>query len=468
MDYKNVWQEVDKNEYDEIFAYSKKYMNFLDKGKTERLCTKEIIRIAKEKGFVELKSALENGPLKKGDKVYLNNKNKSAVLLVMGKNLLDGMKIVGSHIDSPRLDLKANPLYEEDNLALLKTHYYGGVKKYQWTAIPLAIHGIVFNKEGKEINVSIGDDEDDPVLYITDLLIHLSKDQMAKKLAEGISGEQLNVLIGHDSFKGKDSESDNKVKDNILKMIKDKYNFEEDDFKVAELEVVPAGKAKDVGLDRSMIAAHGHDDRVCSFASLEAILNAGENDTTLCSLFADKEEIGSVGNAGMDSYYLENMIASIFAASGDNAMYKARVCLSNSKVLSADVTVACDPSFPEVLEKKNACRFGGGVGLAKYTGSRGKGGSNDANAEFLHEVRNIFNKADVVWQTGELGKIDQGGGGTIAFILARYGAEVVDCGTAMLSMHAPIELVSKADAYMTYKAYKAFRSLKEFTISPAF
>lgn len=283
MDYKNVWQEVDKNEYDEIFAYSKKYMNFLDKGKTERLCTKEIIRIAKEKGFVELKSALENGPLKKGDKVYLNNKNKSAVLLVMGKNLLDGMKIVGSHIDSPRLDLKANPLYEEDNLALLKTHYYGGVKKYQWTAIPLAIHGIVFNKEGKEINVSIGDDEDDPVLYITDLLIHLSKDQMAKKLAEGISGEQLNVLIGHDSFKGKDSESDNKVKDNILKMIKDKYNFEEDDFKVAELEVVPAGKAKDVGLDRSMIAAHGHDDRVCSFASLEAILNAGENDTTLCS-----------------------------------------------------------------------------------------------------------------------------------------------------------------------------------------
>lgn len=456
MDYKNVWQEVDKNEYDEIFAYSKKYMNFLDKGKTERLCTKEIIRIAKEKGFVELKSALENGPLKKGDKVYLNNKNKSAVLLVMGKNLLDGMKIVGSHIDSPRLDLKANPLYEEDNLALLKTHYYGGVKKYQWTAIPLAIHGIVFNKEGKEINVSIGDDEDDPVLYITDLLIHLSKDQMAKKLAEGISGEQLNVLIGHDSFKGKDSESDNKVKDNILKMIKDKYNFEEDDFKVAELEVVPAGKAKDVGLDRSMIAAHGHDDRVCSFASLEAILNAGENDTTLCSLFADKEEIGSVGNAGMDSYYLENMIASIFAASGDNAMYKARVCLSNSKVLSADVTVACDPSFPEVLEKKNACRFGGGVGLAKYTGSRGKGGSNDANAEFLHEVRNIFNKADVVWQTGELGKIDQGGGGTIAFILARYGAEVVDCGTAMLSIHAPIELVSKADAYMTYKAYKAF------------
>ena len=456
MDYKNVWQEVDKNEYDEIFAYSKKYMNFLDKGKTERLCTKEIIRMAKEKGFVELKSALENGPLKKGDKVYLNNKNKSAVLLVMGKNLLDGMKIVGSHIDSPRLDLKANPLYEEDNLALLKTHYYGGVKKYQWTAIPLAIHGIVFNKEGKEINVSIGDDEDDPVLYITDLLIHLSKDQMAKKLAEGISGEQLNVLIGHDSFKGKDSESDNKVKDNILKMIKDKYNFEEDDFKVAELEVVPAGKAKDVGLDRSMIAAHGHDDRVCSFASLEAILNAEENDTTLCSLFADKEEIGSVGNAGMDSYYLENMIASIFASSGDNAMYKARVCLSNSKVLSADVTVACDPSFPEVLEKKNACRFGGGVGLAKYTGSRGKGGSNDANAEFLHEVRNIFNKADVVWQTGELGKIDQGGGGTIAFILARYGAEVVDCGTAMLSMHAPIELVSKADAYMTYKAYKAF------------
>lgn len=456
MDYKNVWQEVDKNEYDEIFAYSKKYMNFLDNAKTERLCTKEIIRMAKEKGFVELKSALENGPLKKGDKVYLNNKNKSAVLLVMGKNLLDGMKIVGSHIDSPRLDLKANPLYEEDNLALLKTHYYGGVKKYQWTAIPLAIHGIVFNKEGKEINVSIGDDEDDPVLYITDLLIHLSKDQMAKKLAEGISGEQLNVLIGHDSFKGKDSESDNKVKDNILKMIKDKYNFEEDDFKVAELEVVPAGKAKDVGLDRSMIAAHGHDDRVCSFASLEAILNAGENDTTICSLFADKEEIGSVGNAGMDSYYLENMIASIFASSGDNAMYKARVSLSNSKVLSADVTVACDPSFPEVLEKKNACRFGGGVGLAKYTGSRGKGGSNDANAEFLHEVRNIFNKADVVWQTGELGKIDQGGGGTIAFILARYGAEVVDCGTAMLSMHAPIELVSKADAYMTYKAYKAF------------
>lgn len=453
---KNVWNEISNEEHEKLMDYNDRYMHFLDASKTEREATTEILRQAKEKGFISLEEAISAKKLRRGTKIYFNNKNKSVVLMVLGQDLRDGMHIVGSHIDAPRLDVKPNPLYEEENLALLKTHYYGGVKKYQWTAIPLAIHGIMYTKDGKEVLVNIGEDENDPVLYINDLLIHLSKDQMAKTLADGVTGEQLNAVIGHSSFGNTDKESKNKVKDNILKLLNEKYGIEEKDFQVAELEIVPSEKAKHVGLDKSMIAAHGHDDRVCSYANLEAVLNVENPEITAVGLFVDKEEVGSIGNSGMNGLFFENMVAEILGQSHSNAMLEARKCLYKSKVLSADVTAGFDPSFPEVLEKMNASRIGGGITISKYTGSRGKGGCNDANAEFLQEVRQVFESNNIIWQTGELGKIDQGGGGTIAYILAAYGCEVVDCGTPMLSMHAPLELLSKADAYMTFKAYSAF------------
>lgn len=453
---KNVWNEVNENEHTEIMEYGQRYMDFLDAGKTEREATDVIIKMAEEKGFISLDEALKAGKLERGMKIYLNNRNKSAVLMVLGKDLSEGMRIVGAHLDVPRLDVKPNPLYEEENLALLKTHYYGGVKKYQWTCIPLAIHGIIHTKSGEEVKVNIGEDAEDPVFYINDLLIHLSKDQMAKTLAEGITGEQLNVVVGHSSFGNDDEESKTKVKDNILKLLNNKYGIIEEDFQFAELEIVPSEKAKHVGFDKSMIAAHGHDDRVCSYAGLEAVLEVEDPEITCVGIFVDKEEIGSYGNTGMDSHFFENMVAELLSLENKNAMLAARKSLQNSKVLSGDVTAGMDPSFPEVLEKQNAARIGSGICISKYTGSRGKGGCNDANAEFLQEVREAFEAGDVTWQTGELGKIDQGGGGTIAFILARYGAEVVDCGTPMLSMHAPLELVSKADAYMTKKGYAAF------------
>lgn len=453
---KNVWNEISNEEHEKLMDYNDRYMHFLDASKTEREATTEILRQAKEKGFISLEEAISAKKLRRGTKIYFNNKNKSVVLMVLGQDLRDGMHIVGSHIDAPRLDVKPNPLYEEENLALLKTHYYGGVKKYQWTAIPLAIHGIMYTKDGKEVLVNIGEDENDPVLYINDLLIHLSKDQMAKTLADGVTGEQLNAVIGHSSFGNTDKESKNKVKDNILKLLNEKYGIEEKDFQVAELEIVPSEKAKHVGLDKSMIAAHGHDDRVCSYANLEAVLNVENPEITAVGLFVDKEEVGSIGNSGMHGLFFENMVAEILGQSHSNAMLEARKCLYKSKVLSADVTAGFDPSFPEVLEKMNASRIGGGITISKYTGSRGKGGCNDANAEFLQEVRQVFESNNIIWQTGELGKIDQGGGGTIAYILAAYGCEVVDCGTPMLSMHAPLELLSKADAYMTFKAYSAF------------
>lgn len=453
---KNVWNEVDASENEQIMQYGQRYMDFLDASKTEREATDFIIKKAKEKGFISLEEALSRGKLESGMKIYYNNKNKAAVLMVLGKDLKEGMRIVGAHLDVPRLDVKPNPLYEEENLALLKTHYYGGVKKYQWTCIPLALHGVIYTKSGEEIVVNIGEDKDDPVFYINDLLIHLSKDQMAKTLAEGVTGEQLNVVIGHSSYGNQDEESKTKVKDNILKLLNEKYGIIEEDFQVAELEIVPSEKAKHVGLDKAMIAAHGHDDRVCSYAGFEAILEMENPEITSVGLFVDKEEIGSVGNTSMDGYFFENMVAELLSLENNNAMLEARRALSKSKVLSGDVTVGMDPSFPEVLEKQNAARIGGGICISKYTGARGKGGCNDANAEFMQEIRSIFDNGNVVWQTGELGKIDQGGGGTIAYILARFGAEVVDCGTPMLSMHAPMELLSKADAYMTKKAYAAF------------
>lgn len=450
----NVWLNVDNVEEKEIFSYGERYKKFLDEAKTEREACEVIITAAEKKGFVNFEDAVKKG-LKKGDKVYLNFRNKAAVLMVMGEDLEQGMNIVGSHIDVPRLDLKQVPLYENGNLALLKTHYYGGVKKYQWVCSPLALHGVFINNKGEKVNVVIGENDNDPVLFINDLLPHLGKDQMKLTMDEGIKGEQLNAVLGHSGF-GSDKDSKNPVKDKILGLLNEKYGMTEEDFISAEFELVPAGKSRDVGLDRSMIAGHGHDDRVCSYANLEAILSVENPEITAVSLFVDKEEIGSVGNASMESLFFENMIAEIFAQSGINPFFKTRKSLERSKVLSADVTCGFDPSFPEVGDTLNTALIGNGVTISKYTGARGKGGCNDANAEFVGEIRNLFNENNVIWQTGELGKVDQGGGGTIAYILAKYGAEVVDCGTPMLSMHAPIELVSKADAYMTFKAYKSF------------
>lgn len=451
---KNIWEEVD---HSLIMDYGKRYMDFLDKAKTERLAVKEVVRQSKEHGFVDYDEVMKKGSIKAGDKIIYNHKGKSAVLFVVGKKPIeDGMNIVGAHIDSPRLDIKQNPLYEDTNVALLKTHYYGGVKKYQWTTIPLALHGVVFTKDGKCVEISFGESDDEPVLYINDLLIHLSADQMEKKANKVIEAEQLNIVVGQIPLKTDDKEVKNKVKENILKILEEKYGISERDFATAELEIVPAGKSRSVGFDSSFIAGHGHDDRVCSYAGVEAIFNVGDVEKSAVCLLTDKEEVGSMGNTGMQSRFFENMVANLISLQTDYNDLKIRRAIENSQVLSADVNAAFDPTFPEVMEKLNAAKVAQGVTISKYTGSRGKSGSNDANAEFLSELRMLFDKNDVIWQTGELGKGDQGGGGTIAYILANLGAEVVDCGTSMHSMHAPIELVSKADAYMTMKAYNVF------------
>lgn len=449
----SIWKNLSQEEKDEIFEYSEEYKEFLDLAKTEREAVTYIIERAKKAGFIDLKKAIK-GKIKVGDKIFVNNKNKSCVLFVVGEDLQNGMKIVASHIDSPRLDSKANPLYEDSELAMFKTHYYGGIKKYQWPTIPLSIHGVAYDKKGKAKQISIGEDETDPVFFINDLLPHLSADQNKKTLDSAISGESLNVVVGH--MPSDNSEAENPIKRKVLELIYEKYGLVEEDFLISELEIVPAFKAKDVGLDRSLIAGYGQDDRVCSYANFRAILETQNPKKTAVAIFADKEEIGSVGNSSMSSKFFENSVAEILFNMGDYSDIKLRRALSHSKVLSADVTAALDPNFKEVMDEKNAARLGYGVCLSKYTGSRGKSSSNDANAEFLVEIREIFEKEEIIWQTGELGKVDQGGGGTVAFILAESGAEVVDMGTAMLSMHAPYELLSKADCHMTYKAYKAF------------
>lgn len=460
-EFKNAWKVMDENEYSKAMDYAKGYMKFLDTGKTERECATEIIRQAKENGYISIEEVLERGSLKEGDKIYANNKEKGVALFVIGKEELEkGMRIVGGHLDAPRLDLKQFPLYEDGNMAYLKTHYYGGIKKYQWTSIALSLHGVVFKKDGTKVDIVIGEDLNDPILYITDLLPHLAKDQMAKKLDEGITGEQLNVVVGHIPLKeeGEDKDKDkNPVKKQVLKLLNEKYGITEEDFLSAEIEIVPAEKSREVGLDRGMISAHGHDDRVCSYAALKGIFDLNEvPKKTAVALFVDKEEVGSMGNTGMESKFFENTVAELVNIEGNYSDLKVRRAMANSEVLSADVTAGFDPNFPEVMDKRNGAMIGHGVVLTKYTGVRGKGGSNDANAEFLSKVRSILDENEVVWQIGELGKVDQGGGGTIAYILANYGAEVVDCGVPMLSMHAPVELVSKADIYMTYKAYRGF------------
>ena len=454
-DSKNAWEfERENNNIDEVMNYAKGYMKFLDNGKTERTSAKEIVKMAKENGYISLDEAINKGKINSGDKIYAINKDKSVALFVIGKKTLEnGMRIVGGHIDAPRLDLKPNPLYEEDNLGFLKTHYYGGIKKYQWATIPLSIHGIVILSSGKKVDICIGEDESDPIFCVTDLLPHLASDQMQKKLADGILGEKLNLLVGNIPLEGEDK---HRVKQNILNLLNEKYNIIEEDFISAEIEIVPSGKSRDLGFDRSMVLAYGHDDRVCSYAGVKALMDIENPTYCAVALCVDKEEVGSQGNTGMHSRFFENTVAELIELEGNYSELKVRRAMANTKVLSADVAAGYDPNYAEAYEKRNSAFIGNGIVLSKYTGSRGKGGCNDANAEFMAEVRNIFNSADVVWQSAELGKIDQGGGGTIAYILANYGAEVIDCGVGVLSMHAPYEVVSKVDIYQMYKGYKAF------------
>lgn len=455
--WRNAWETLNDEEKEIVFQVNEEYKEFLDKGKTERESSREIIRIAKEKGYISLEEIIEKKikPVP-GMKIYANNRDKAVVLIVIGREKLEkGMNIIGSHLDAPRLDLKQFPLYEEESLALLKTHYYGGVKKYQWVTLPLALHGVVINKNGDKIDVVIGEDENDPVFFITDLLPHLAKDQMAKTMSEGITGEGLNVLIGSIPFN--DDEIKEKVKLNVLKILKDKYGITEEDFTTAEFEVVPAGKARDVGIDRSMVGGYGQDDRVCAFTSLKAILDVEMPNKTAVALFVDKEEIGSVGNTSMESRFFENVVSELVNLTEESySELTVKRAMSNSQVLSADTLGGFDPNYPDVLDKKNAPYIGKGLVMVKYTGSRGKGGCNDANSEYIAKIRKIFNDNNVVWQMGELGKVDQGGGGTIAYILANYGMDVVDCGVCLLSVHAPYEIASKVDVYMAIKGYKAF------------
>ena len=452
---KSAWEKYDEKTLQEVFEFCKGYKNFMSKCKTERECVKETIEIVKKVGFKDLNTIIKNNEiLKAGDKVYSVNMDKAVALFVIGeKPMEDGLNILGAHIDSPRLDLKQNPLYEDSELAFLDTHYYGGIKKYQWVTIPLAIHGVVIKKDGTKVSIVIGEDDNDPVVYISDLLVHLSSVQLEKKGNKVVEGEDLNVLIGSIPLKGAEKE---KVKKNILKLLNDKYDIEEEDFMSAELEVVPAGKARDCGLDNSMIMAYGQDDRVCSYSSLKALLEIEETDKTCVCLLVDKEEIGSVGATGMESKFFENTVAEVMDRVGEYSELKLRRVLRNSKMLSSDVSAAYDPNYPSVMEKKNTAYFGYGIVFSKYTGARGKSGCNDANAEYMAELRKIMDKNNISFQTAELGKVDAGGGGTIAYILASYGMEVIDCGVALQNMHAPWEVASKADIYESFRAYKAF------------
>lgn len=452
---KNAWTKYTTKQVEEIFDFCDGYKDFMSKCKTERECVKEIVRLAEGQGYENLKDVIKNNKkLKAGDKVYLNNKGKTVALFIIGNEPMEsGLKILGAHIDSPRLDLKQNPLYEDTGLSLLDTHYYGGIKKYQWVTLPLALHGVVVKKDGTVIDICIGEDDNDPVVGVSDLLVHLSGDQLTKKGAKVIEGEDLNVLVGSMPLKGTEKEA---VKANILEILKEKYDIEEEDFLSAEIEVVPAGKARDYGLDRSMVMAYGHDDRVCSYTSLMAMFDIKESDKTCCCLLVDKEEIGSVGATGMHSRFFENAVAEVIDKYEGYSDLKLRRCLSNSKMLSSDVSAAFDPNYPSVMEKKNSAFFGKGMVFNKYTGARGKSGCNDANAEYMAELRNIMEKHDVSFQTAELGKVDAGGGGTIAYILAQYNMEVIDCGVALHNMHAPWEIASKVDIYETMKGYRAF------------
>lgn len=463
MERKNAWEKYPEGKREEVFAFAEGYKKFISDCKTERECVTELVAQAKLAGFENLDEVIASGKtLKTGDKVYAENMGKMLALFVIGKQPLEkGMNILGAHIDSPRLDLKQNPLYEDTDMALLDTHYYGGVKKYQWVTLPLALHGVVVKKDGTVINVSIGEKEEDPVFGISDLLVHLAGEQMEKKAAKVIEGEQLDVLVGSIPFLSEKEEEKTKdaVKANVLNILKEQYNIEEDDFLSAEIEVVPAGKARDYGFDRSMIMGYGHDDRVCAYPSFVATLEAGTCEKTSVCLLVDKEEIGSVGATGMQSKFFSYAVAEILEAMDGYSQIAFNRAMSNSKVLSSDVSAAYDPLYASVMEKKNAAYFGKGLVFNKYTGSRGKGGSNDANPEYIAELRRIMDENNVAFQTSELGKVDQGGGGTIAYILANYNMSVIDSGVAVLNMHAPWEIISKVDIYEAKRGYAAF--LKE-------
>ncbi|OPJ54949.1 aminopeptidase [Clostridium oryzae] len=451
-----AWEKYSKDEIEAVFAYNKGYMDFMSSCKTERECVDEFITRAEKAGYKNLKTIIAEGKeLKPGDKVYANNMGKALALFLIGNEPLEnGLKILGAHIDSPRIDIKQNPLYEDSNLAMLDTHYYGGIKNYQWVTIPLAIHGVFIKSDGTKVNMVIGEEDDDPVIGISDLLVHLAADQLQKSLSKGIEGENLNILVGSIPIEDKDAKE--RVKINILSLLHDKYGITEDDFVSAELEVVPAGKARHYGLDRSMVMAYGQDDRVCAYTSFDALLQMTEVDKTAVALLVDKEEVGSIGATGMQSKFFENVVAEVMDRAGQYSELKLRRTLSNSKMLSSDVSAAFDPNYPEVMEKKNAAYIGKGIAFNKYTGIRGKYSSNDANPEYIAEIRRMLDKHGVTWQTAELGKVDQGGGGTIAYILAHYDMEVIDCGVALLNMHSPWEIASKADIYEAMKTYKTF------------
>ena len=447
---KNTWEKY-KDNLNEVMEYNEGYKDYISKNKTERACVKDSIRLAKEKGFKPLDSF---ETLKPGDKVYVNNRDKNIALFVIGnKPLTEGMRILGAHIDSPRMDLKQNPLYESEGFVLADTHYYGGVKKYQWVTIPLSLYGVVAKKDGTVVDVVIGEDDNDPVVGISDLLIHLAAEQLDKKAAKVIDGENLDVTLGNMPLVGEEKDA---VKANILKLLKDKYDIEEEDFVSAEIEVVPSGKARDYGLDRSMIAGYGHDDRVCAYTSLTAILDMDVCDYTCCTILVDKEEIGSVGATGAQSLFFENTVGEMLVKMGIDSFVQTRLTLSRSKMLSSDVSAGVDPLFVSVNDKKNAAYLGNGIVFNKYTGARGKSGSNDASAEYVARIRAVMDESNIHYQTAELGKVDLGGGGTIAYILGNYNMDVIDAGIAVLNMHAPMEVVSKVDVYETYQAYKAF------------
>lgn len=455
MKRENAWKKYGREELKELDSLCEDYREFLNKGKTERECVKEIVKAVKKAGYVDINDIIdEKKKLKPGSKVYAVWMNKTVALFNIGtKDIEKGMNILGAHIDSPRMDVKQNPLYEKEGFAYLDTHYYGGIKKYQWVTLPLAIHGVVAKKNGDVVDINIGEDKNDPVFCVTDLLIHLAGNQMEKKASKVIEGEELDILFGSIPLKDTGKEA---VKANVLELIKDKYGMKEEDFISAELEVVPAGKARDCGIDRSMILAYGQDDRVCAYTSLVAMIEADKVEKTTCCLLTDKEEIGSVGATGMQSHFFENTVAEIINALTDYSELKLRRCLASSRMLSSDVSAGYDPTFASAFDKNNAAIFGEGMVFNKFTGARGKSGSNDANAEYLGAIRKILDDEKVCYQTAELGKVDIGGGGTIAYILSLYGMEVVDCGVAVLNMHAPWEVTSKADIYETKKGYVAF------------
>ena len=461
MERRNAWTTYNAEELKKLNAINEDYKKCLDAGKTERECIALTIERAEAAGYKNIKGVIKSGEkVQAGDKIYAVCMNKMIAMFNMGtKPLEEGLNILGAHIDSPRIDVKQNPLYENEEFAYLDTHYYGGIKKYQWVTIPLAIHGVIVKKDGTVVNVNIGEKDEDPVFVITDLLIHLASKQMDKKAAGVVEGENLDLLIGSrpieqdESLEKKEKEA---VKANVMNLLKEYYDVEEEDFISAELEIVPAGKARDCGFDRSIVLAYGQDDRVCAFTSLFAMLDVEKTERTACCILVDKEEIGSVGATGMHSRFFENIVAELVALTEGESDLKVRRALMNSTMLSSDVSAAYDPMYAEVFEKRSSAFFGKGLVFNKFTGSRGKSGSNDANAEYLAKIRQAMDSQDVSYQFAELGKVDAGGGGTIAYIMANYGMEVIDSGVAVLSMHAPWEATSKADVYEAYKGYKAF------------